>query len=788
MTKRTVWLIAAIMTWGMIGLHAQTTVGSWTSIPTFGTTYTEVVETPSRTFALAEGCLMSVSDTETNVYTSVNNLSDYDISLIRYNYNKGYLLIAYSNGNIDLLYDNDRVVNMPDIKDASLSASHEIVDVDFGGDNIAVATKFGIVVFNDERHEVVESGIYNQEVKNAFILGDRLMLYTGNKLYISPLAARHPQLESFDKVLNGTSHAGMWDNIARISDDSFIRMASNPANTIFMYTISPENTLSAKLMAQEVTGKTFSHYSDGVAVVDAASQHLVDAEGNVRKVTIADAVKGTASFSGGKPESVWITGTKGLAHFDLSANTPTVLMDWYKPMVSTVVLPRDLVWSADGQKLYISQVGLTWIGTNNTQQKMSVCVLDRDGVIQDRSFQNRTAVRKLAVDPLNPDVFYYGHGYNGFDVYDSNGLVRNFVKTNFPAPFATGAMPTAVDFAFDKENNLWVVLYGNPQENFLMVLPRKNNSEYDWANVSAADWKVHPAKFNPLQTHWDSSMKFHSSKPYALVTNATYYGGYMVINHNNTLMNFDDDTYTVHTDITDQTGSKHEQGSIYCAAEDKNGAFWIGTAFGVLVMDDPAAAMSPNYALKRPLVARNDGTNYGDYLLSTDQINSIAVDHTNRKWIGTAESGLYLVSADGSEILEHFTTENSPLPTNTVYVVSVDPLSSAVYVGTDNGLYVYNGTSSPAADSYSEVNVYPNPVRPDYTGWITITGLMDNSLVKIADAAGNVVHSGRSEGGSMVWDGCNAAGERVRSGVYFILASQNQDGNSGVVAKITVIN
>lgn len=787
MTKRTVWLIAAIMTWGMIGLHAQTTVGSWTSIPTFGTTYTEVVETPSRTFALAEGCLMSVSDTETNVYTSVNNLSDYDISLIRYNYNKGYLLIAYSNGNIDLLYDNDRIVNMPDIKDASLSASHEIVDVDFGGDNIAVATKFGIVVFNDERHEVVESGIYNQEVKNAFILGDRLMLYTGNKLYISPLAARHPQLESFDKVLNGASHAGMWDNIARISDDSFIRIASTPANTIYMYTISPENTLSAKLLAQEVTGKTFSHYSDGVAVVDAASQYLVDAEGNVRKVTIADAVKGTASFSGGKPESVWITGTKGLAHFDLSANTPTVLMDWYKPMVSTVVWPRDLVWSADGQKLYISFVGRTIHGQEDLTSTQKTCILDRDGNIYDRSFGKKNTVRRLAVDPIDNQVFYQAAAYNGFDVFNAEGLVRSFVKANFPAPISGNAMPAGINIDFDKNSNLWAILYANAGEHFLIMLPRKGANLYEWDNISSADWKVHPVTLTNNSVFWDSKILFHSTKPFILITTSDTGGGYTLINHNNSFEDFSDDVYYVREGLPDQTGAV-ETSRVYCAVEDKNGAFWIGTAFGVLVMDDPAAAMSPNYALKRPLVARNDGTNYGDYLLSTDQINSIAVDHTNRKWIGTAESGLYLVSADGSEILEHFTTENSPLPTNTVYAVSVDPLSSAVYVGTDNGLYVYNGTSSPAADSYSEVNVYPNPVRPDYTGWITITGLMDNSLVKIADAAGNVVHSGRSEGGSMVWDGCNAAGERVRSGVYFILASQNQDGNSGVVAKITVIN
>lgn len=151
-------------------------------------------------------------------------------------------------------------------------------------------------------------------------------------------------------------------------------------------------------------------------------------------------------------------------------------------------------------------------------------------------------------------------------------------------------------------------------------------------------------------------------------------------------------------------------------------------------------------------------------------------------------SGLYLVSADGSEILEHFNTDNSPLPSNFVYSVSVDPQSACVYVGTEAGIFIYNGTSSPAAEDYGQVKVTPNPVRPDYSGWITISGLMENSLVKIADTAGNVICTGRSEGGNFSWDGCDSTGRRVRTGVYYVLASQNQQGNSGIVAKFMVVN
>jgi hypothetical protein len=173
-------------------------------------------------------------------------------------------------------------------------------------------------------------------------------------------------------------------------------------------------------------------------------------------------------------------------------------------------------------------------------------------------------------------------------------------------------------------------------------------------------------------------------------------------------------------------------------------------------------------------VPRNDGTAYADYLLDAVQVNAIAVDATNRKWIGTETSGLYYVSEDGDEILAHYTTDNSPLPSNTIQSLYCDPNSNLVYIGLPSGLITYRSTAVAASEDYSNVYAYPNPVRPEYTGWITITGLMENSLVKIADAAGNVVYQTRSE--------------RVSTGVYFVFASQNENDNaSSVVTKIMVV-
>lgn len=168
----------------------------------------------------------------------------------------------------------------------------------------------------------------------------------------------------------------------------------------------------------------------------------------------------------------------------------------------------------------------------------------------------------------------------------------------------------------------------------------------------------------------------------------------------------------------------------------------------------------------------------------------MAVDASNRKWIGTNDSGVYLVSENGDEIISNFNVSNSPLSTNTITAVYADPNSNSVFFATLEGLFEYSSGTSPARPDYSDVYAYPNPVEPGYTGWITIKGLMDSSLVKIMDSGMHLVYQTTSQGGMALWDGCTLNGARVKSGVYYVLASTSDDTSTegDVVAKILVVN
>ena len=186
---------------------------------------------------------------------------------------------------------------------------------------------------------------------------------------------------------------------------------------------------------------------------------------------------------------------------------------------------------------------------------------------------------------------------------------------------------------------------------------------------------------------------------------------------------------------------------------------------------------------------RNDGTNYADYLLTGIDVSAIAVDGGNRKWLGTIGSGIYLVSPDGSEVIGHYTTANSPILSDNIFSLALHPASGELWIGTDVGICSFRtGTTPPAAQlSEDNVKVFPNPVRPGYRGKVTIAGLTDGAEVKIATASGQLVARGTAVGGSYQWDVRHqGSGDRVAAGVYYIYVS-TADGSESVAAKVIVV-
>ena len=234
--------------------------------------------------------------------------------------------------------------------------------------------------------------------------------------------------------------------------------------------------------------------------------------------------------------------------------------------------------------------------------------------------------------------------------------------------------------------------------------------------------------------------------------------------------------------FVDQNGNTLTPGFFYSFAQDHSNRIWIGTEKGIILIPSSVDFFTSN-ACRRIIIPRNDGTGLGDYLLGEEQINCMAVDGGNRLWIGTANSGLYVIE-DDTITVAHFTESNSLLPSNYILSIAIMPETGEVFVGTDRGIASYRSDASEPRKDMSNVYAYPNPVRPNYGGMISITGLMDNTIVNIVDAGGNLVCKTKSHGGTAVWDGRLPDGRRATPGVYTALCNAN--GGHAVV-KILVI-
>jgi ligand-binding sensor domain-containing protein len=185
-------------------------------------------------------------------------------------------------------------------------------------------------------------------------------------------------------------------------------------------------------------------------------------------------------------------------------------------------------------------------------------------------------------------------------------------------------------------------------------------------------------------------------------------------------------------------------------------------------------------------IPRNDGSGLYDYLLKTETITSIAVDGANRKWIGTSGSGVYNISSEGTVLLQHFNEINSPVLSNNIVSLAVDDKTGDVWLGTSKGIQSFRGNATKGEEQFSKVYSFPNPVRENFTGNVTITGLIKDSQIRITDISGNLVYETVSDGGMATWDLTTYNGQRVATGVYMVFCS-GSEGTQSTVTKILVI-
>lgn len=761
--------------------------GSWKIHPVFGATPANAIDVGDRIFYLVSNNLFCYDKetSENGVYDKSNYLNDTQVRNIYYNYDKKYLVVVYSNSNIDIILNDGKVINLPDITNSLLPSAKTVNHVTFSGNRIYVATAFGYVAIDDEKFEVAESRIYNKNLTSVAVCGDYILLGSASGTYIGLASKAHSTLDSY--VLSATVTNGKF---LSLTDNKFLTYGTN--TVIYEVAAGDDGTPTGLTLVKSLNGsapqavqpvKSLNKYM--VLYTATPSYYTIDpttAETSAA-ITLPTAVKSELLTSQETSAGEWwAVGSNGIHKVKISGTTAESLVDYQKINATTVSTVYHLTYNQEKDYLIAANTGpmvltIHWGNAIIDRLENGIWTPFNPEITPGGSTSSKVLYQTFnpIVDPKDSKAFILGSYNQGIFRFVDLQQANHWDQTN--SPLSLGDYNShALDF--DSDGNIWFINAKSSTNPY--ILPREKfdvetSSMNDWAK---AEITVQSSWGNLFQIARKSNVKMLVNGGYG---NLTFFKEVSPGNYSS----FNKATYSSATN--DQDGNQLGWTYIYSLCEDLNGKVWMGHGNGICIWD-PVEALKGDQRAIRPKVPRNDGTNNADYLLNGVAVNCIAVDDLNRKWIGTNAAGLYLVSADGTEIIEQFNTSNSILPTNQILSVCCKPNSNTVFVGTSSGVLEYESSSVTPAPSYDDVLVYPNPVRPEYTGAITIKGLMDNSLIKISDASGNVITSLQSSGGVATWDGLNASGERVKSGVYFVLASENEnETSSAIVAKFLVI-
>ena len=401
-------------------------------------------------------------------------------------------------------------------------------------------------------------------------------------------------------------------------------------------------------------------------------------------------------------------------------------------------------------------------------------------LVGERGYLNVTDVVQ---DPNDSEHHWLGTIRTGMYEFKDYKLKKHYTYDNSPL---TSILPEnahadwyvrVTGLAYDPDGNLWMM--NNSCDTIARVLKKDGT----WTSLYFEDIKRNTTFdkvfFDRRGWMWSNSRRD---------ANEGRTAGILVMNYNSTLSTNKDDKYKFIKTFHNQDGVSYDPTYVYCITETLDGSIWIGTNLGLFVSEEPGKVFDNDFYLSQLKVSRNDGSNLADYLLNAVSVKCITIDGGNRKWIGTVDDGVYLISADGMKTIERFTTENSPLISNEINDIAINGETGEVFIATTKGLCSYRGNATDPASSMNSDNlkVFPNPVREDYQGDVHITGLMYNSDVKIVSAAGKLVAEGTSVGGEFSWDCCHQNGRKVNSGIYYALCT-DENGSKGAVAKILIV-
>lgn len=744
-------------------LQAQNFEDEWTGFFSYNEVI-DIVHGDDVIYAASENALFKydLSTQETQTISTVNGLSGESISTLYYSEANNLLIIGYETGLLEVLVDDeDNVLKVVDILEKqSIPPDQKRINHFNEYNNILyIATAYGISLYD----------LQALEFGDTYFIGD------------------------FGAQINITQTTVFSDYIFASTSDSGIRRAFVNDENLIDYQqwslIAPGGfkgiqTVNTAIYAVSNSNEVYQYtLGGGLTFLQAFNSSIVDFGGQNDMLTITT----RGSIQAYSETFQLLSSVSSIPGYDFVLNSGYALNNNFYlgtkefGMLEVIFGSNQAVQILPDGPLYNTSFGIDaspgqlWTVFGDVDVNFNPYPLTERGISNykveegwtnipfENLFEANDLVR-VAINPNNPSETYMTSFQKGLLKVEETIPTVLYNETNSPLeiPFdnpAVGIRLFGMDY--DRQGNLWFV-QSRSNEGLVRYTPNGQFQKIDLTSI------------------------INGEEELALSDVAVSREGYVFFGAIETgVVGYNTQTGTFNKIGEGIGGGNLPSVNVRALTFDSNNRLWIGTLEGLRVLFNASSFFQEgaNTDAQAIIILEDD---VPQELLFEQSITDIVVDGSNNKWISTATSGVFYLSPNGQETLLRFTKDNSPLPSDNVIDIAIDELSGVVYFATQNGLVSYNGTSTAPRDNLEGVYAYPNPVRPSFTGNVTIDGLTARANVKITDIEGNLVFEEVSEGGSVLWDTTAFGKYRVASGVYLVLITTD-DALETKISKIMII-
>ena len=712
-----------------------------------------------------------------------NGLSDVNIKIIRNSPYNNKVLICYENGRIDVL-DNNTLIPIDDIKNASITASKTINEVTFRNQFAYLACGYGISVLDMNKLEIKDTyfiGPNNTYLNVYQVAFDDSLIYaaTDSGIIRAPLNSVLNDFRNWKPFPSNQIPKGTYSGIVNFNNKIYAGYSP--------FTKNPANYMKDTLYARDNTGI----WSKSFIIPNSSNGTIIKRMYVFNNACIGFIGPFGANAIDKNNNQIFAIGNYSFGNQDIK----DIAINYYNNYPAGIPV---ISYIADNFHGFLRTYWDAFpINIDGTRGKLVSRIKARNGkIVIAPSLINETGAPNFYLEGL---YFYDGEKWNYLRDFTHDTIVDLSDAIIDPNDDTHIYASSWINGIVEYKNNKLFRVYNKANSGLLNAAPV--NLSWHLINGITLDpngniWMNHPLTSSPFSVLKNNGQVLNLTLPgyNALFTSRILYdkndqvwsllprGNGILVYKNNHLapMSSANTKYITSGKNNGNLPSDY----VWAIAEDKNGYIWLGTSSGVAVIYNPENIFNGGNYDAQPIYITQDGQT--QLLLATEKVTAIAIDGANRKWIGTEASGLFCFSSDGQTQIFHFTIDNSPLLSNNIVDIAYDEKTGDIIVGTDEGIQSYRTDIIGGLEEYTNLHAFPNPVKRSDEN-VYIKGLIDGSIVKITDLVGNLVWEGKSTGGMITWNLHTLYNKRVSDGIYIVYAT-TPDAQQKALTKIMVLN